>query len=113
MEEDSESDSQSYSQERFRGEVDQEPELKEAAYLQFFRVSAILGALLAVTLPPLFGLGVATVVGLMIPHEFKISVAGTRLPVVLLAQGAFTIEILRGTAQVMLQDKPEWRNIER
>jgi hypothetical protein len=88
-------------------------EMRRAWLFQVFRVSAIAGALLGSTLPPVSGLLMASLAGYVIPEPVVVDVGGIAVPVVQLAQGAFTIEILRRITVVVFDGEPEWRKIEK
>lgn len=85
--------------------------VRRTAYFQYFRVVAVLGALLGATLPALFGLGVAVVADALLAVPPTVSVGGARVSVLFLAKAGFTVEVLRETVVMMLRGEPEIRKI--
>lgn len=98
-------------------EAEKEPETeyektRRNAFLQLFRVITVLSALIAKTLPAIFGLFIAVFADIAINQSLTVAVAGTNLPILYLAKAAFTIEILRGVVLVAIASDPELRKID-
>jgi len=84
---------------------------RTAAYLQFFRVAAILGAFLGTNLVALLGLAVVV----LIEPTFTVAPAslfGVEAPLFSVIKAGFVAEIIRNTVQLLYQEDPAFHRIE-
>lgn len=86
--------------------------MRRAAYFQYFRVAAILGALLGSILPALFGLIFSIAIDGLLEVPLTMNVAGADVSVLFLAKAAFTVEILREAVILVYRGEPEVRKID-
>jgi hypothetical protein len=86
---------------------------RQAAFLQFFRVAAIVGALLGATATGLFGFVVASLMSWIVEEPVIVPISGYEVPILIAAQWLFAATVIREVVVIMLKEEPEWRKIEK
>lgn len=85
--------------------------MRRAAYFQWFRVAAIVGAFLGLSMGALIVLIIALIIDAFTPGTVLISLAGVDVPLLRLLELVTLVEIVRSAAAIHFQDEPEFRNI--